>query len=114
MRTFYKEVNMEYINAWLENFERQSLIRRALIVSGNIIDLSFSATGQLQPINQIITETLKKQEDTLKVQAEVEPLRALANQLSALKKNGKDSLPNFVRNVKLAMFHKAKKIVITK
>ena len=50
---------MEYINAWLENFERQSLIRRALIVSGNIIDLSFSATGQLQPINQIITETLK-------------------------------------------------------
>lgn len=52
--------------------------------------------------------------ETLKVQAEVEPLRALANQLSALKKNGKDSLPNFVRNVKLAMFQKAKKIVITK
>lgn len=61
MRNFYKEVNMEYINAWLENFERQSLIRRALIVSGNIIDLSFSSSGQLQPINKIITETLKKQ-----------------------------------------------------
>jgi ATP-dependent Clp protease ATP-binding subunit ClpA len=36
------------------------MIRRALIVSGNIIDLSFSASGTLQPVNQIMMDTLKK------------------------------------------------------
>jgi ATP-dependent Clp protease ATP-binding subunit ClpA len=51
---------MEYKSTWLENFERQSMIRRALIVSGNIIDLSFSASGTLQPVNQIMMDTLKK------------------------------------------------------
>lgn len=51
----------EYINSWLDNFERQSLIRRAIVISGNIIDLSFSAMQELKSINQIITETLKKQ-----------------------------------------------------
>lgn len=53
--------NIASINTWLENFKRQSLIRRALIVSGNVIDLSFSEIGQLQPVNTILTETLKKQ-----------------------------------------------------
>jgi len=50
-----------YINSWLDNFQRQSLIRRAIVISGNIIDLSFSAMRELKPINQIITETLKNQ-----------------------------------------------------
>ncbi len=50
-----------YINSWLDNFQRQSLIRRAIVISGNIIDLFFSAMRELKPINQIITETLKNQ-----------------------------------------------------
>ena len=53
--------NIASINTWLENFKRQSLIRRALIVSGNVIDLSFSEFGQLQPVNTILNDTLKKQ-----------------------------------------------------
>ena len=54
-------MHTSYINSWLDNFQRQSLIRRAIVISGNIIDLSFSAMQELKPINQIITETLKKQ-----------------------------------------------------
>ncbi|HDR1103440.1 TPA: AAA family ATPase [Pasteurella multocida] len=48
-----------YINSWLENFERQAMIRRALIVSGNIIDLAFNRADNLAPLNQVITESLK-------------------------------------------------------
>lgn len=51
----------EYINTWLENFERQSIIRRALIISGNIIDLGFNRYNKLMPINRIIEESLKAQ-----------------------------------------------------
>ena len=50
--------------------------------------------------------------ETLKVQAEVEPLVALARQLKELKSSGPDSLQNFVRNVRLGLFSKAKKIVV--
>lgn len=49
----------DYVSSWLENFERQAMIRRALIVSGNIIDLGFNRHNRLQPINQIMTESLK-------------------------------------------------------
>ena len=52
-------MNTEHIQTWLENFERQSMLRRALVVSGNIIDLAFAKNGQLQPINQIISDSLK-------------------------------------------------------
>ena len=52
-------MNTEHIQTWLENFERQSILRRALVVSGNIIDLAFAKNGQLQTINQIISDSLK-------------------------------------------------------
>lgn len=48
-----------YINSWLEHFERQAMIRRALIVSGNVIDLSFNRMNKLMPINRIMEESLK-------------------------------------------------------
>jgi len=49
------------LNAWLDDFLRQSKIRRGIILSGNIIDLAFSENRMLQPINQIIQDSLKKQ-----------------------------------------------------
>jgi hypothetical protein len=52
--------------------------------------------------------------ETLKVQAEVEPLLALAKQLSGLKKLGPEVLNSFVRNIKVNLFHKAKKVIIAK
>ncbi len=52
--------------------------------------------------------------ETLKVQAEVEPLVALAAQLRELKKSGEEVLPNFVRNVKMKLFEKAEKVILEK
>lgn len=49
-----------YINPWLENFERQILLRRAIIISGNIVDLAFSANNKPEPLNMVINETLLK------------------------------------------------------
>ena len=43
-----------YINPWLENFERQILLRRAIIISGNIVDLAFSANNKPEPLNMVI------------------------------------------------------------
>ena len=52
--------------------------------------------------------------EMLKVQAEVEPLNAMAGQLRALKSMGTEVLPNFVRNVKMGLFKKAKKVILSK
>jgi regulator of protease activity HflC (stomatin/prohibitin superfamily) len=52
--------------------------------------------------------------ETLKVQAEVEPLMALAKQLAELKKRGPAVLANFVRNVKMGMYQKAKRVILEK
>lgn len=50
--------------------------------------------------------------ETLRAQAEVEPLEALATQLQTLKGNGRDTLALFVRNVRLALFSKARRVVL--
>lgn len=52
--------------------------------------------------------------ETLKAQAEVEPLIALADQLNVLKQSGSGVLASFVRNVRMATFQKAKKIILEK
>lgn len=49
--------------------------------------------------------------ETLKAQAEVEPLMALANQLRAIKNNDAEVLKNFVRNARLKVISKADKII---
>lgn len=49
--------------------------------------------------------------ETLKAQAEVEPLMALANQLKAIKNNDAEVLKNFVRNARLKVISKADKII---
>jgi regulator of protease activity HflC (stomatin/prohibitin superfamily) len=45
--------------------------------------------------------------ETLNAQAEVEPLAALATQLSELKKSGPDALPAYLRNVRLRLYSRA-------
>lgn len=49
--------------------------------------------------------------ETLKADAEVEPLRRLASQLTDLKRTGPDSLRAYVRNVKLALFSQANRMI---
>lgn len=48
--------------------------------------------------------------ETLRAQAEVEPLNMLAEQLTALKKSGPDVLAAYLRNVRLGLFTKARRI----
>ncbi len=48
--------------------------------------------------------------ETLKAQAEVEPLRALAAQLGALKQLGPDTLAAYLRNVRLGLYPRADRV----
>jgi regulator of protease activity HflC (stomatin/prohibitin superfamily) len=50
--------------------------------------------------------------ETLNAQAEVEPLTALANQLTTLRLNGPDSLQAYLRNVRLQLFARAQNVVL--
>jgi regulator of protease activity HflC (stomatin/prohibitin superfamily) len=62
--------------------------------------------------DQRIVESRRAVEiETLKAEADVEPLRRLANQLLILKQNGKESMLAYVRTVKLALFTHAKRII---
>ena len=50
--------------------------------------------------------------ETLKAQAEIEPLDRMASQLSELKQGGPDVLQAYVRNVRLSLFAKADKAIL--
>ncbi len=50
--------------------------------------------------------------ETLKAQAEVEPLTRLATQLAELKSRGPESLRAYVRNVRLSLFEKANQVFL--
>jgi regulator of protease activity HflC (stomatin/prohibitin superfamily) len=49
--------------------------------------------------------------ETLNAQAEVEPLKALAEQLKALQASGPDALQSYLRNVRLKLYTHAQQIV---
>jgi regulator of protease activity HflC (stomatin/prohibitin superfamily) len=49
--------------------------------------------------------------ETLRANAEVQPLIALSEQLQELKKSGKEALEAYIRNVKLDLFGKAERII---
>jgi regulator of protease activity HflC (stomatin/prohibitin superfamily) len=50
--------------------------------------------------------------ETLNAQAEVEPLRALAEQLTALRASGADALAAYRRNVRLKLFKEASQVIM--
>ena len=52
--------------------------------------------------------------ETLRAQAEVEPLKALAAQLSALRRNSPEALTAYLRNVRLSLYGKAQQIFLPK
>jgi regulator of protease activity HflC (stomatin/prohibitin superfamily) len=62
--------------------------------------------------DQRIVESRRAVEiELLKAEADVEPLRRLADQLVELKRNGPTVLNAYVRNVKLALFSQAKRVI---
>lgn len=50
--------------------------------------------------------------ETLKAQAEVQPIVALADQLGDLKENGAGALDAYIRNVRLKLFNEAKAVIL--
>jgi len=50
--------------------------------------------------------------ETLKAEAEVQPLIALAEQLGALKKSGAGAIEAYIRNVRLKLFNEAKAVIL--
>jgi len=62
--------------------------------------------------DQRIVESRRAVEiETLRAEAEVEPLRKLAAQLVELKRGGKAALDAYVRNAKLALFEQAGRVI---
>jgi regulator of protease activity HflC (stomatin/prohibitin superfamily) len=62
--------------------------------------------------DQRIVESRRAVEiETLKAEADVEPLRRLAAQLTVLKQNGKGAMDAYVRTVKLALLTRAERII---
>jgi hypothetical protein len=63
--------------------------------------------------DQRIVESRRAVEiETLKAQAEVSPLMALAEQLTTLKKHGPDVLQTYLRNVRLGLYAKAQHAIV--
>lgn len=50
--------------------------------------------------------------ETLKAQAEVEPLNSLAEQLTALKKSGPDAIETYLRSVRLKLYSQAQRAIL--
>jgi regulator of protease activity HflC (stomatin/prohibitin superfamily) len=50
--------------------------------------------------------------ETLKAEAEVQPLIALAEQLGSLKRSGAGALDSYIRNVRLKLFSEAKSVIL--
>jgi regulator of protease activity HflC (stomatin/prohibitin superfamily) len=49
---------------------------------------------------------------TMKAEAEVEPLRWLAQQLRILRESGPDAIPGYLRNVRLDLYQRAQRILL--
>jgi regulator of protease activity HflC (stomatin/prohibitin superfamily) len=74
-------------------------------------DISLAQAGADQ---KIVQSKRAVEIETLRAQAEVEPLRMMAAQLADLKAQGANVLAAYLRNVKLAVFGKAQSIYLGK
>ena len=72
-------------------------------------DISLAQAGADQ---KIVQSRRAVEIETLRAQAEVEPLRRLALELSSLHKGGQDVLSAYVRNVRLRLFEKAREVYL--
>jgi len=48
----------------------------------------------------------------MNAEAEVEPLNWLAEQLRQLKQSGPDAIPGYLRNVRLDLYKRARRIIV--
>jgi regulator of protease activity HflC (stomatin/prohibitin superfamily) len=72
-------------------------------------DISLAQAGADQKLVQSRTAV---EIETLKAQAEAEPLKALAQQLNQLKQSGPDALGAYIRNVRLKLFSESRRAIL--
>jgi regulator of protease activity HflC (stomatin/prohibitin superfamily) len=72
-------------------------------------DISLAQAGADQ---KIVQSRRAVEIETLRAQAEVEPLKAMAAELSGLRQAGPDVLAAYLRNVRLALFDKAQQVLL--
>lgn len=68
--------------------------------------------AQASADQKIVQSRTSVQIETLKAQAEVQTLNQLAGQLKQIKSSGDKTLPAYIRNVRLALLSKAKRIIV--
>ncbi len=71
-------------------------------------DISLAQAGADQ---RLVQSRRAVEIETLKAQAEVEPLLALAQQLGALKQSSPNALPLYLRNVRLGLYQRAQQVI---
>lgn len=72
-------------------------------------DISLAQAGADQ---KLVQSRRAVEIETLKAHAEVEPLVAMAEQLTALKRSGPGALAAYVRNVRLKLFSEARRVIL--
>ncbi len=72
-------------------------------------DISLAQAGADQ---KIVQSKRAVEIETLRAQAEVQPLVAVAEQLGELRKTGADALATYVRNVRLGLFANARRVFV--
>jgi len=72
-------------------------------------DISLAQAGADQ---KIVQSRRAVEIETLRAHTEVEPLTALAGQLTTLKASGPAALPAYLRNVKLGLYSKAERVIV--
>lgn len=83
----------------------------AINTANNEVSADISSAQALA--DQRIVESKRAVEiQTMKAQAEVEPLRWLSEQLLQLKASGADAIPGYLRNVRLDLYRQARHIIL--
>jgi regulator of protease activity HflC (stomatin/prohibitin superfamily) len=126
--------NLRDLNEHMDRECRGSLSRYGIVLDASLItgiDPPEEVEGALAAINtahnhvssdislaqaaadQKIVQSRRAVEiETLKAQAEVEPLTAMAAQLTLLQRSGPGALAAYVRNIRLGLFSKASQVVL--
>lgn len=83
----------------------------AINTAHNVVQSEISL-AKAQADQTIVQSKRAVEIETLRAQAEVEPLNSMAEQLRVLKTNGPEVLEAYLRNVRLGLFKEAKNIIV--
>ncbi len=83
----------------------------AINTAHNLVSADISQ-AQASADQKVVQSRRAVEIETLNAQAEVEPLKAMSEQLIKLKASGPDALAAYVRNVRLRLFNRAQRAIV--